>query len=115
MAEIRWNAAVAMARMDAGAARGVARWGEHVLQQSRAIVPIDEAVLEHSGQVSTDLARAIAHVSYDTPYAVRQHEEMNYRHAPGRSAKYLERPLNASHQAGLAILAAEVRRALGAS
>jgi hypothetical protein len=50
--------------------------------------------------------------SYDTPYAVRQHEDLTYRHAPGRTAKYLERPLNASRTQVLAIIAAQLRRSL---
>lgn len=35
-------------------------------------------------------------VSYDTPYAVVQHEVTWYRHRPGRKAKYLEDPVNDS-------------------
>ena len=30
-------------------------------------------------------------VAYDTPYAVRQHEDTRLRHDPGRRAKWLER------------------------
>jgi hypothetical protein len=33
-----------------------------------------------------------AYVSYDTPYAARQHEELDWRHDEGQ-AKYLEGPL----------------------
>jgi hypothetical protein len=51
-------------------------------------------------------------VSYDTPYAVRQHEELSYRHDPGRTAKYLEGPLREEKDTILAIIAAQVRRAL---
>lgn len=31
-------------------------------------------------------------VSYSLPYALRQHEELNYKHPHGGEAKYLERP-----------------------
>ena len=33
-------------------------------------------------------------VSYDTPYAVIQHESMGFNHQRGRKAKYLEDPCN---------------------
>ncbi|MFJ4009466.1 hypothetical protein [Streptomyces sp. NPDC090026] len=94
------------------AARGLLLSGEHVLGESQAVVPIDEAALSRSGTVSVDEGRLQAAVSYDTPYAARQHEEMDYRHAPGRQAKYLEQPLNASRRRIEAIFAAELRRAL---
>jgi len=32
-------------------------------------------------------------VSFDTPYATRQHEDMDYKHPNGGQAKYLEQPL----------------------
>jgi hypothetical protein len=51
-------------------------------------------------------------VSYDTPYAARQHEELDWRHAPGRQAKYLEQPLNAERATVLDLVAAQMRRAL---
>jgi hypothetical protein len=86
--------------------------GEHLLQVSRERVPIEEATLERSGVVSVDESSMTSAVSYDTPYAVRQHEELSYRHDPGRTAKYLERPLREEKDTILAIIAAQVRRAL---
>jgi hypothetical protein len=75
-------------------------------------VPIEEATLERSGVVSVDESSMTSAVSYDTPYAVRQHEELSYRHDPGRTAKYLEGPLREEKDTILAIIAAQVRRAL---
>lgn len=74
--------------------RGLALSAEHILGVSNQDVPIEEATLERSGTVSTDPANNRAAVSYDTPYAVRQHEELGYRHDAGRSAKYLENAFN---------------------
>jgi hypothetical protein len=53
-----------------------------------------------------------AAVSYDTPYAVRQHEEMDYQHSAGKTSKYLELPLVASRQTGPALIAREIRKGL---
>ena len=94
------------------AERGVLMAAEYVLGESQAVVPIDEAALSRSGSVSVDASTLTSAVSYDTPYAVRQHEQMDYRHAPGRQAKYLEQPLFQSRGQVQAIIAAQLRRAL---
>jgi len=109
---LRFNGAVAEQRMRQGAARGLLLGAEHVLQQAQEVVPLDEGPLQQSGTASVDEPSLTAMVSYDTPYAVRQHEELDYRHAPGRTAKYLERPLNASRAEVAAIVAAQIRRAM---
>jgi hypothetical protein len=97
----------------AGTRRGVTLATEHLLGASRARVPIEEATLERSGKTSQeDTTRGvIGAVSYDTPYAARQHEELTYRHDPGRTAKYLEGPLleEAATMAGLIAKAVEGR------
>lgn len=67
---------------------------EHILAQATELVPIEEGTLQRSGTVSIDAAGQTAAVSYDTPYAVRQHEELNWHHDAGRQAKYLETPMN---------------------
>lgn len=89
------------------AARGVALAAEHVLAESNKIVPLDEGPLQRSGKVDTD--GLDASISYDTPYAVRQHEDLTYRHAPGRQAKYLETAANSSRDEVRRIIARELR------
>lgn len=88
---------------------------EHVLGGATQIVPIEEGTLGRSGQTSTETQgeAGVGAVSFDTPYAVRQHEELDYRHDQGRSAKYLERPLLEAASDGTAagIAANEVRKA----
>lgn len=109
---LRWNGDAALAAERQGAARGLRLAAEHVLGASRRRVPIDEATLERSGVATVDESALTAAVSYDTPYAVRQHEELTYRHAPGRTAKYLEGPLVEEADTVGEIIAAQVRRAL---
>lgn len=109
---LRFNGAPAEREIRAAAARGLLLAAEHVLTESQAVVPLDESPLQQSGTASVDEGSLTAAVSYDTPYAVRQHEEMDYRHAPGRQAKYLEQPLNASRDTVSRIIAAQIRRAL---
>lgn len=109
---LRWNGAAALNGTREGAARGLRLAAERVLQVSRRQVPIEEATLERSGVATVDEADLTAAISYDTPYAVRQHEELTYRHDAGRKAKYLEDPLNTEAGTVAQIIAAAVRRSL---
>ncbi|MEU4225805.1 hypothetical protein AB0F17_16045 [Nonomuraea sp. NPDC026600] len=95
-----------------GAVQGLKKGTEHLLQKSRELVPHEEGTLERSGTASVDEATLQGAVSFDTPYAVRQHEEITWQHDEGRSAKYLEGPMTT--EAGVIgdIIAAEIRRSL---
>ncbi|MFD3572805.1 hypothetical protein [Streptomyces sp. NPDC058644] len=109
---LRWNGDAVLAATRQGAARGLRLGAEHVLEVSRRRVPIEEATLERSGVATVDEATLTAAVSYDTRYAVRQHEEMTYQHDAGRTAKYLELPMTEEADAVTAIIAAQMRRSL---
>jgi hypothetical protein len=69
--------------------KGLRLGGELVLEASNRLVPLEEGTLERSGRVTDNGADTVA-ISYDTPYARRQHEDMNLRHPNGRQAKFLE-------------------------
>ncbi|WP_307848307.1 hypothetical protein [Streptomyces sp. RK31] len=109
---LRFEGARAAREMRAGGARGLLLGAEHVLGISNDKVPLDEGFLQSTGTASVDEADMNAMVSYDGPYAVRQHEELEWRHAPGREAKYLENALNSSRTEVQALIAAQLRRAL---
>lgn len=85
---------------------------EDLLSKAQAVVPHDEGTLEASGSVLVlSNGRPIAlrgphHaagqprpgvvegiVGFNMPYALEQHERLDYQHAEGRKAKYLEDPL----------------------
>lgn len=72
--------------------RAVKDAAEHLLEQSNRTVPIEEGTLKRSGQATADKGRAV--VSWDTPYAVSQHEDTRLRHDRGRRAKWAERTFN---------------------
>lgn len=107
---VKWHGTEVKAIIRGAAERGVKKAAEHLLTESRKQVPIEEATLERSGVASTDGTRAA--VSYDTVYAVRQHEELDWRHDPGRKAKYLEDPMHAEAPVIRAMIAREVKRAI---
>lgn len=96
------------ADIKAAANRGLAIAAEHVLGESNKVVPIEEFTLGRSGTVSRDPLNDRVSVYYDTPYAVRQHEDVTLRHDPGRTAKFLENALN-DHATIKAIIAAAIR------
>jgi hypothetical protein len=82
---------------------------EHILAESNKLVPLDEGTLERSGRVQVDPDTLKGLISYDQPYAVRQHEELSWKHAPGRQAKYLETAVNNNKAAALEIMQNELK------
>lgn len=109
---LRFDGTAAVQQMREGATRGLLLGGEHVLGLSNEVVPLDEDPLMQSGTASVDEGSLTGVVSYDTPYAVVQHERLDFRHAPGRTAKYLENSLNGARADVAEILAAQMRRAM---
>ncbi len=79
---------------------------EFLLEQANRTVPIEEGTLQRSGGTSQDGLKAT--VFYDTPYAARQHEEMDYQHDAGRRAKWLELTFKEEEPRALEFLAKKV-------
>ncbi|TYB50237.1 hypothetical protein FXF51_56775 [Nonomuraea sp. PA05] len=100
------------ARLEKGAVKGLGIALEHLLQASREEVPHEEGTLERSGTTSVDASALEGAVSYDTPYAVIQHEALDFKHDAGRKAKYLEDPFDAEAGTMNELIAAQVRRSL---
>lgn len=92
---------------------------EYALEEASRTVPILNSPLQQSGVASVARGSAgetliVGAVSYSTPYAVRQHENLTYRHAPGRRAKWLELTFVERQDVISRLLAAQVRRRIGA-
>lgn len=75
------------------AVRALRSAGEYLLGEAVAIVPLDTGALSNSGKVTVDAQKLTVTVSFDTPYAEQQHEDLTLHHPGGREAKYLEGPL----------------------
>lgn len=75
------------------AKRGIRDAAQFILGEAVDIVPLDKGDLSNSGRVVINDNGLGATVVFDTPYAAEQHENLTFRHSPGRQAKYLERPL----------------------
>lgn len=118
---LKWYGDKAKAAERRGAGHGLYLGAEHVGEEADRIIPISppgemsSGTLMRSKAVSVDEGALQAAVSYDTPYAVIQHEDLTFQHDPGRQAKYLEQPIN---DAGVKrkvedLIAREIKRALG--
>ena len=91
--------------MKKGSARGLMMAMLELGRVSRQQVPLDTGMLRDSGQASIGDASEVGEASvsddgkvgcysYDTKYAVVQHENLTFQHQRGRKAKYLEDPIN---------------------
>lgn len=112
--EIRGRLNIKGAKMAgrSGAIKGLFYATEHVKQVSQTRVPIEEGDLERSADASQDVTSLTGAVSYDRPYAARQHEELGYAHDAGRQAKYLESAFNSERMAVASLITREIRASL---
>ncbi|TMR91319.1 hypothetical protein [Nonomuraea basaltis] len=116
MANARFNARVnadeVTAELRRAAGRGLRLATEHVLAVSNQRVPHDEGTLERSGTAVVDEADLVGIVSYDQPYAVVQHENLDYQHKAGRSAKFLELAVREEAEVVKLMIAKQLRQVL---
>lgn len=113
---VKWHGDKAKANVRKGAADGLLKAAEYVLEASRPLVPVADGepnagMLRDSGTASVDEGALRAAVSYGPWFAVRQHEAMDWRHTTGQ-AKYLEQPLNSGKDEVFQIIGREVKREL---
>lgn len=110
---LRWHGDQIGSLLGVGTVAGLQDAADLLLDAARQRVPIESMELKQSAVRSVDPAARKAAVSFDTPYAVRQHEIFRYRHDAGRTAKYLERPFGENHGEFARLIAAAVRRHWG--
>lgn len=98
------------AKQRAAAIGAIEVWAQHVLGEAQRLAPVEEGTLRAAGNVEVFEAGdgATVVISFRTPYAARQHEELGYAHPLGGQAKYLETPF----KAGIPRLAPLVRAAV---
>lgn len=104
----RTRLAEAAVRKAAEAALGDA--GEALLTEANRTVPLEEGTLQRTGTVSQD-GLTVA-VSYGGPYAVVQHEHTEFRHDPGRRAKWLQLTFQEQAQRVMGFVAQRIRGAV---
>lgn len=107
-----WRGELVKARSHESAQAGVIRAAEHLRTQAVRQAPVDEGDLRRSASAVnlSGLGLIQAAVTFNRPYAVRQHEELGYRHPKGGKAKYLEDPMNSEAATMLRIISATIAR-----
>lgn len=102
----------AVAGIRKGAERGVKLAVEHLLTEANKHVPHDEGTLERSGETGTQATgeKVRGSVSYDTPYAVRQHEDMTLHHDGKGQSKWLENTMASEADTVRAIIGTAIRQ-----
>lgn len=88
-----------LARVRAAAEIAIDEKADQIHGQAVQLAPIETGRLRESARVDT--TRNDEHyyedtVSFNTPYAARQHEELTWEHPRGGQAKYLEAPLKSN-------------------
>ena len=92
--QLNLDRALIKSTVQAGSKKGTWMALDHLASVSKDEVPLDQGPLKNSCYVDVSDDGSEGTVSYDTPYAVVQHENTWYRHQRGRKAKYLEDPCN---------------------
>jgi hypothetical protein len=82
---------------------------EHVRGVAAPLTPEESGKLVGEAYITVDGDEAT--LTYDGPYARRQHEELTWRHEKGQ-AKYLEQPMHTEKPVVMQIVAKEIREAL---
>jgi hypothetical protein len=107
MADLTWNGDIG----DADIERAMTMGAEVLLDESNRKAPIETGALIRSGVAKAEGNKAA--VGYNTPYAIKQHEELGYQHDQGREAKYLENALINNKTQIFDAIADEIKRSLG--
>ncbi len=134
----RWRTKEAVRIAEQAGIKALRTGAEAILTEAIDETPIDTGTLRRSGTVTVgglpDGAQVYAaaeagaemkdafkkeagkekaiYISFNTPYARRQHEELDYNHPLGGKAKYLETPFNANKKKVLKYADKQIKKAL---
>ena len=138
MANNKWRIKEAVKIAEEAGLKALRTGAEAILTEAIDETPIETGTLRRSGTVTVgalpDGARVFeaaeagnemkdafpgqegkekaVYVSFNTPYARRQHEELGYNHPLGGKAKYLEDPFNRNKNKVLKYAYKQVKKAL---
>ena len=88
------NRRVIVGKVRDAAEQAVREVAEDALTEANDRVPLDEGDLARSGEVVAFPEKLLAAITYDTPYAVRQHEDPSLRHPRQGEPYWLERTVD---------------------
>ena len=138
MAKNKWRIKEAVKIAEEAGLKALRTGAEAILTEAMDETPVDTGTLRRSGTVTvgkrpdgvqvyaaaeagTDMAKAFpseigkekaVYISFSTPYARRQHEELDWEHPLGGGPKYLETPFNRNKNKVLKYVDKEIKKAL---
>jgi hypothetical protein len=138
MAKNKWRIKEAVKIAEEAGLKALRTGAEAILTEAIDETPIDTGTLRRSGTVTvgalpdgaqvyetaesgSEMKNAFpgpegkekaVYISFNTPYARRQHEELGYQHPRGGKAKYLEDPFNRNKKKVLKYADKQIRKAL---
>ena len=138
MANNKWRIKEAVNIAEEAGLKALRTGAEAILTEAIDETPIETGTLRRSGTVTvgglpdgaqvyeaaesgSDMKDAFpgpegkekaVYISFNTPYARRQHEELGYNHPLGGKAKYLEDPFNRNKKKVLKYADEQIRKAL---
>jgi hypothetical protein len=134
----KWRIKEAVKIAEEAGLKALRTGAEAILTEAIDEAPVDTGTLRRSGTVTvgavpdasqvyeaaesgSDMRNAFpgtegkekaVYISFNTPYARRQHEELDYEHPRGGKAKYLEDPFNRNKKKVLQYAEKQVKKAL---
>ncbi len=138
MAKDKWRIKEAVKIAEEAALKALRTGAESILTEAIDETPVETGTLRRSGTVTvgalpdgaqvyeaaesgSDMKDAFpgpegkekaVYISFNTPYARRQHEELGYQHPRGGKAKYLEDPFNRNKKKVFKYADEQIRKAL---
>ena len=138
MAKDKWRIKEAVKIAEEAGLKALRTGAEAILTEAIDEAPVDTGTLRRSGTVTvgklpdgervyeaaesgTEMKDAFpdkigqekaVYISFNTPYARRQHEELDYNHPRGGKAKYLEDPFNREKSKVLKYADKQIKKAL---
>lgn len=111
MATLEWRGDLAKQIAREAGLEALHTGGEAILTEADPEVPMLSKTLARSGTITDVPSEEAVYISYNTPYAVRQHEDLTFHHPHGK-AKYLEDPFNRNKSKVLRLAELMVKKAL---
>lgn len=114
-ARVTWSGDLAKDTVRVAARSAIAQTTDEVKRASLMVVPRDTDELADAAGTSLADRAPVGAVYYDDARdvkTIKQHEDLAYRHPPGESAKFLERPARAARGRLVANLANALSRVL---
>ena len=112
MADLKWRGEEAERIIRKAAFEAIRDGAEAILTEAIDETPIDTGTLRRSGTVTEAPQENTVYVSFNTPYARRQHEDLTLNHPRGGKAKYLETPFNANKKKVIKYAERKIKEAL---